>query len=255
MLSPSLSTTPNDTRADAAPAARGERAAADSDQSAANVLLVEPDPLQREMLLAGLGLYDRRLRTLAVAHSQAAMRVLETRDVDLVITELAFPEQPDAGDYLDRLRLLAPRVPILALTRERATIVSLRARVDALVRKPAEMDDLLRTAQALLARRRESVVRGLTLEGFLQMLHMERKSCTVTASVRGRQGRIALRQGRVVAAEAEGLQGKEAVFLLLSWIAPVLSVVEACEAAPTFDASVQELLLEHFVNQDHQRRL
>ncbi len=219
------------------------------------VLVVEPDTLLREILVAGLGLGDRRLRVVAVAQPEGAMRVLETNDVNLVITELVFPAGlPDGDAYLDQLRSMAPRVPILAFSAERASIVRLRSRVDALLRKPAEMDDLLRTVQALLRRRRESVVRGLALETFLQMVQLERKSCTVTASVRGRQGRVWLRAGRVIEVEAEGLRGKEALFLLLTWIAPVLSVIDVCDTPGSMDAAVQELLLEHFVNEDHTRR-
>jgi DNA-binding response OmpR family regulator len=223
-------------------------------EPAAHVLLVEPDPLQREIVAAALRLYDRSLTTVAVAQAHAALRVLESEDVDLVVTELEFPLTDSVPDYIQRLRMLAPSVPILAMSSERSVIAGIRSRVDAVLRKPADMDDLMRTAEALLKRRRESVVRGLTLESFLQILQLERKSCTVTASVRGRQGRVFLRDGFIVDADAEGLRGKEAVFLLLTWIAPVLGVVDRCDRASVMHASVQELLLEHFVNEDHQRR-
>lgn len=219
------------------------------------ILVVDPDPLLREILAASLRLHDARYTVLAVEAPEKAIATLTSLGVDLVITEVLFPRLSlEAGTaYVERLRRAFSHLPVLLLTEALSGVTHLDA-IDGVLAKPPDMDELLRRVDSLLDRSRESVVRGISLVSLLQVLELERKSCTLAVEERGRAGRLRLRDGRLAHAEAGPARGKEALFEMLSWAAPILRISDRSEGPVTIEGGIQELLLEYFIEEDHGRR-
>jgi|CXWL01.1.fsa_nt_gi DNA-binding response OmpR family regulator len=142
------------------------------------LLLVEPDSFLRELLVASLGLHDRRLEITQADEPLGAYEAVLREDLDLIITEASFPGG-SSREYLPRLRRLASHLPILVLTAEANEALRASPDLDAVVRKPPEMDHLLHRVDQLLDLQRTSVVRGFALESFVQVLETERKTCTL----------------------------------------------------------------------------
>lgn len=243
------------------PAPEPERTAAPVRRPAdpRTILVVDPDPLLREILAAGLRLHDARYTVLAVEAPEKAIATLTSLGVDLVITEVLFPRLTlEAGTaYVERLRRAFSHLPVLLLTEALSGLTHLDA-VDGVLAKPPDMDELLRRVDRLLDRSRESVVRGIGLVSLLQVLELERKSCTLTIEERGRAGSLRLRNGRLAHAEVQieagPAHGKAALFEMLSWTEPILRISDRSDGPITIERGVQELLLEYFVEEDHARR-
>lgn len=115
-----------------------------------SVLLVE-DALDQALLvraMLGGGLYE-------VTHAQDGGRGLElfrSREFDLVITDLNLPGM-DGFDLTRELKRMRPDIPVLATTGYTSpgyAESAYRAGVDALLRKPLEQSDLLKTVRELL---------------------------------------------------------------------------------------------------------
>lgn len=225
------------------------------------ILIVESDPLLREILGSGLALHNPRYRTVAVADPAAAYQALAAAELDLILAALDQPRRIDQVRIFERLREVVPHVPVLMLSESGSGDVPDEAACDAILPKPPDMDELLAQADRLLRRSRQSFVRGIGLASLLQVIHLERKTCTLTVTGGASRGRLGLRLGQLVHAKArtgeELLAGREAFFAILGWPNPVMSIDDGCDerAEPAnLEGQVEQLLLEFYVNEDHRRR-
>jgi CheY-like chemotaxis protein len=222
--------------------------------SGRRILVVDADPLLREILASSLQLHDRRYRATAVADPPSAYAALAAADFDLVLAGLDLPLPSDLLRFLGLLREALPHVPVLLMTETAPATLAPAVAYDVWVSRPPDMDELLAQADRLLRRSRQSVVRGISLASFLQMIQMERKTCTLSVSGGGSFGQLGLRDGVLVHAQAGQATGKDALFTILGWPAPVFTFEDRCEGPTTLEGEVQQLLLEYYVNEDHQRR-
>jgi DNA-binding response OmpR family regulator len=222
--------------------------------SARRILIVETDPLLREILASGLHLHNRRYRATAVADPGEAYAALAAAEYDLVLAGLDLPLAPDLLRFLALLRQVLPYLPVLLMTEEAPGALSAAVSYDASLRRPPDMDELLAQVDRLLRRSRQSVVRGISLTSLLQVIQMDRKTCTLSVSGGGGHGLIGLREGEVVHAQTGRASGKEALFAILGWSSPVLTIEDRYDGPTTMHGGAQELLLEYYVREDHQRR-
>ena len=71
-----------------------------------------------------------------------------------------------------------------------------------------------------------SYVRGVSLSAVLQLLYLERKTCVLEVIGDGATGKLTLVNGEIADADAEGLQGEDAVFRILTWHRPRTTIIE-----------------------------
>ncbi len=232
------------------PAAQAKGAA--SGPILGRILLVEADPLLREILASGLELHNRRYRTTAVDEALAAYGALAAREHDLVIVGLESPPAANLLRFLEVLREVFPSVPVLLVADEASGVDA--SAYDAFARRPPEIDELLVQADRLVRRSRQSVVRGISLASLLQVIELERKTCTLRVSGGEDHGRIGVRGGELVHAQVGALTGKDALFTILGWDAPGISLEESCDEVTSLSGGAQKILLEFYVREDHQRR-
>jgi CheY-like chemotaxis protein len=222
--------------------------------SGRRILIVETDPLLREILASGLQLHDRRYRATAVADPASAYAALAAADYDLVLAGLDLPVPPGLHRFLALLREVLPHVPVLLMTEAVPGRPSAAVAFDVWVHRPPDMDELLAHADRLLRRSRQSVVRGLSLTSLLQVIQMERKTCTLSVSGGGGYGQLGLLDGELVHAQVGRTTGKTALFAILGWQSPVFTIEDRCDCPTTLEGGVQKLLLEYYIQHDHNRR-
>lgn len=218
----------------------------------ATLLVVEPDPLVRELLTAGLELHQPAWLVEALPDpAAAAARLAASAPVDLLVLELALPDPRRGAALVQQVRSRSHRLPVLVLTAAPEEAWRRSLDIDALLVKPPDMDQLLPRVERLLALHKGSVVRGIGLSTLLQMLEVERKDCTLHVADGHANGRIWVLGGRLAGAETRRLRGREAFFEMLDWAAPVVEVIDRCERPASSEQGLQELLLEHAIAKDH----
>lgn len=82
-------------------------------------------------------------------------------------------------------------------------------------------------------------VENLTLASFLQLLEMERKSCSLAVSSNGHRGFLYLREGHLVGAETAGLRGQAAALEIVTW---ENADIEISEHMPPFEPEIEATL-------------
>ena len=101
----------------------------------------------------------------------------------------------------------------------------------------------------------EGHIRGWNLSTVLQMVEMDRRTCTLSIESGDNVGLLYFRQGSLINAESGPLRGIDAAYEIVNWEDADIDVDGACRAATTtIDLPVTRLLLEGLTRGDENRR-
>jgi DNA-binding response OmpR family regulator len=220
-----------------------------------NVLLVDADEFLAEMIESGLVLSRPKWGVIATRHPAEALNVLEQHsELDAIITEVVFNRSSDAGKaFIREVGQRWPEIPIFVMTyldpEETRGLETAEY-----IGKPPDIDFLVSRIDRAIRKQRESLVRGISLPTFLQILELERKTCTVVVSHGGRVGELYFRDGKLMQARLDGDEGERALFGMLSMPEHSLRVVDKCEVDRKISAGLGTLLMEWSIRQDHASR-
>ncbi|HBL29629.1 MAG TPA: hypothetical protein DD490_22575, partial [Acidobacteria bacterium] len=222
-----------------------------------SVLIVDDEPLFLSSVREGLSRRRRDLDILGATQGQEALDLLRSRPIDLVVTDLQMPVLDGFGLIRHMLneRLETPVIVMTAFgTPEMEDSVRGLGAV-AYVEKPIDLKALDTTIDRELRRTAKGHIQGITLFGFLQLLQLERKTCTLRVTAGGESGQLCFQDGEIVHAEVGSTTGPDAVYLLEGWAAPEIDIEHVCRARQrTVFASITELLLEGARRADEEKR-
>lgn len=216
-------------------------------QDSPTVLLVDDEPLFLTSIEDAISARLPNVRLLRAENGSEALDHVRDRSVQLLVTDLRMPK-------LDGLRLLAEmarlklHVPAIVATAHagaetEAHAMSLGAL--AFVEKPVDIDELVELIETRLALPEAGTLEGVSLPGFLQLLAMEQKSCTVHVTQSDLSGVITFVDGQLVDARVGTTRGDDAAMRMMSWadatfhVEPTLTHVE-----PTVAIPLEHLLLD-----------
>lgn len=117
-----------------------------------NILIVEDDVNQLKIMSAFLRSYG--YQTIPAADGEAALKILETEHVDMVISDIMMPKM-DGYELTRQLRRYAPRLPILMVTAKgdfSDKQLGFLAGTDDYMVKPVDLDEMLLRVKALFRR-------------------------------------------------------------------------------------------------------
>ncbi len=95
----------------------------------------------------------------------------------------------------------------------------------ACLEKPIDLTTLIELVRAALSHP-ESVLDGLTVAGFTQLLELEGKTCLLRVRSEGRQGDLVFEDGQLIDAVTEEVEGDRAALDILGWQGVVLVLHE-----------------------------
>jgi DNA-binding response OmpR family regulator len=197
------------------------------------VLVVDDSPLIRQVVADAFAPHGYRI--LAAADGSEALRKIAESHPDLIVADILMP-------VMDGWRLCAEvrrapetsGIPFIFLTTEQE--VSKRVRglglgADDYLTKPFSAEELVARAARLLERTRRirdaaasfddklaGHTRHVSMADLLQILSLNGRTGTLSLERDdGRAGRIYFREGRIIHAATEGIQGEKALFRLMMW--------------------------------------
>jgi DNA-binding response OmpR family regulator len=222
---------------------------------AGNLLFVDPDDLLVEMIEAGLSLSRPKWGAILTTSPAEALEVLSLHsEFDAIVTEAVFNGSVEAGHaFIQEVGARWPEIPIFVMTSlDRDEMRGFDTAE--YIAKPPDMDFLQGRIDRAIRRQKESQVRGFALSTFLQILEIEQKTCTVVVSHGGRVGEVFFRGGKLQQARLGEVEGKEALFRMLSMREHTLRVIDRCEVDGGIGGSLASLLMEWSVRADHAAR-
>jgi hypothetical protein len=121
--------------------------------------------------------------------------------------------------------------------------------------EPFTDDALLEAVRVGICDTAWGVIGGLSLSALLQMIHLEKKTCTIRVVSGRRQGFLYLRAGEVINARYRGCEGREAAYMLLSSESPRAEISgQLHDPTQLIDSRLEELLMEAACQQDEVAR-
>ena len=195
-----------------------------------------------------------------VTSAGQAIQKLQAQTFDLAVLDVKMPVV-DGMQFLQLLQRKLPEMQKAVLTGfpdEATRAICLNSGASLFLGKPRtadEMESVYRALHTLVMLEPEEGFRGVMhrvgLPDVLQMECAAGKSSLLEVSTGERAGRIFIRKGTVVHAEADGLAGAEAFYLLLSMLGGSFHLKSFQEpAATTIQMPLTGLLLEAAYRQD-----
>jgi CheY-like chemotaxis protein len=185
----------------------------------ARVLIAEDDLRLQRFLRTRLEMRFERLEIILAENGEEAIRLLEHREISLLITDIQMPK-------VDGLELLAymnnrhPDVPCIVMTAyaTQETKKQLAGQTYRILSKPFRLEDLARAiTQALESDIPGGHLRGISVASFAQMIAMEQKTCILQiAGGGGRKGLLYFEDGELYDAIYRHFRGEEAAVNIIA---------------------------------------
>ncbi|MBW1803168.1 MAG: response regulator, partial [Deltaproteobacteria bacterium] len=167
-----------------------------------------------------------------------------------VVTDLKMPRM-DGFTLLARIMEQYPDIPVIIMTGYSTPEMQILAREGGAVgyiEKPFMIEDLARKVMTTMRRESEGgTLHGVSSGMFLQLIEMEQKTCTIRLVDKpsGKQGVLFFRDGVLLDARINGLQGVDAAYEIFSWDDVTLSIQNVCaQKERKIESDLQVVLLE-----------
>jgi CheY-like chemotaxis protein len=186
-----------------------------------------------------------------------ALELLSKRRIALMITDLKMPVM-DGFELLWSMLNQRLRVPTIVLTAFGTPEMHARVLASgalAYMDKPVDLDALVAKVKQLLAQQPIGHVEGVTLPGLLQLVELERKTCTLFVTTEGGKfGVLGFRDGRLVSAKYGARVGVDAAKLIVRWTAVSVDIDPRPPEVENIDEPLVGILMGSMVEADETLR-
>jgi DNA-binding response OmpR family regulator len=211
------------------------------------ILVVDDEPAVLFALSEALADKRRGLQVVTASDGREAMRVLQEEKVHLVVSDLRMPDV-DGFELLAHLRRKHPSLPVILMTALGTEETSARLGGEGALEclsKPFDVSLLRRKIEDMLAQRIQGRVENISLASFLQLLEIERKTCTLSIASGESQGRLYFRSGKLLGAETGPLTGQDAALEVMAWEHADIEISDVCPVnGPPLPGGLAFLLME-----------
>ena len=212
-----------------------------------NILVVDNDPIMLHTFVGILKSQSSFLQILSAANIQAAMEALAANEVHILITGMHLSEMEDF-ELLTAVGTESPQTRVIVMTNNASSMFRTKVKqMESVIHFDQALDISMLTKRIFTELQIDygGQIRGLSLSSFLQMIELERRSCALYITAKGKVGTIYIGNGKPIAAKMGLLEGKSAALHILTWENVLIDIDYApCEITQEFDIPLMNLLLE-----------
>jgi CheY-like chemotaxis protein/Tfp pilus assembly protein PilZ len=184
-----------------------------------NILIVDSDPIMVNTLEGLLNSQGGFISAQSVKNGKLALETIAEDKIHLVITGPSMSETDSFG-LVAQLSQHHPDIRIIVMTAGASPMFRTKMKkMHSAVHFEQSMDVGLLTKRIFteLSIDYGGQVRGIGLSSFLQMMELERRSCSLQISAKGKLGYLFISHGDLVDANVGLLFGKRAALEILTW--------------------------------------
>jgi len=198
------------------------------------VLIVDDEKLFLSSVSEGIANLLDGITILTASQGAEALEIIRQGGVDLLVTDLKMP-------VMDGFQLLAyvaserPQVSAIVMTAFGTSEIEKRVReIGAIgyIEKPIDLHALASLVESTLAKRSAGFLRGINLASFLQLLNIERKTCTLNIRQGQQLATLIFQEGELVNARTEHREGEAAVYEVIGWSRPEIEMSGVVKKQP-----------------------
>jgi Tfp pilus assembly protein PilZ len=187
------------------------------------------------------------LQILSAANIQAAMQTLAANEVHILITGMHLSEMEDF-ELLSAVGKASPQTRVIVMTNNASSMFRTKVKqMESVIHFDQALDISMLTKRIFTELQIDygGQIRGISLSSFLQMVELERRSCALYITAKGKVGTIFIANGKPIAAKMGLLEGKSAALHILTWENVLIDIDYApCEIIQEIDTPLMNLLLE-----------
>ncbi|QDG53963.1 response regulator [Persicimonas caeni] len=214
-----------------------------------NVLIVDDEESFLKSIADGLEAYSQDFQVLTAFDGREAIDVLEETPVDLVVTDLKMP-RVNGFKLVEHLNKEFPRLPVLVMTAFGSRKIARKLSelgISQFLDKPIEFDHLVGRIFDQLDAGSRGRLQGIALPTFLQLIEMEKKTCTLQVQSGDQIGLLYFLKGELINAETSGMDGEEAASKIVTWEDPDIAVDSVLRKKKrTIDTKLGPLLMDAY---------
>lgn len=215
-----------------------------------NVLFVDDDQEMLQALKEGLEKYKDTFKVVLAEDGSNAVEKLKKNTISLVVTDLKMPNM-DGFSLLAHIMEKYPDIPVIIITGYSTSEMKRLAQEGGAVgyiSKPFLIEDLAKHIMKTLRKESDGgTLHGVSSGMFLQLMEMEERTCTIRLVDRksGKGGVLFFRDGNLLDARVEVLQGLDAAYLIFSWDEVTLSIQNECPQKDNkINSDLQPIILD-----------
>ncbi|MBL0311737.1 MAG: response regulator [Holophagaceae bacterium] len=224
--------------------------------SHSTVLVVDDEELFLRTTQDGFAGAALDVTVLTAKNGKLAAQILDSRHVDLVVTDLKMPEMDGYG-LLSHMSRHHPGIPAIVMTAFGTPEIETRLRdqgITCVLDKPFDFPRLQKTVTEALSAMARGHLTGISLATFLQMIQMERKTCMVRVESNHNRGLLHFKEGQLIQSQTGELSGEAAALAILAWEEPSIELLKANTATRgQAMQSLPALLMEAYRIKDESR--
>ncbi|MBI5846893.1 MAG: response regulator [Nitrospirae bacterium] len=195
-----------------------------------NVLIVDDEKSFLLSLLQGLDAYAADFNTLTAQNGKIAVDVLGSTKIDLVVSDLKMPEMDGFG-LLSHMSKKHPNIPVIMMSAYCTPEIKSRLKnlgAFTILEKPIDFQEFVDHIFAELNAVSKGYIQGITLPAFLQLVEMEKKTCTLKIGSHGRKGFLYFQEGILVDADNSLDEQEKAALDIVCWDDPEIEIESIC---------------------------
>ena len=215
-----------------------------------NVLFVDDDQEMLQALKEGLEKFKDTFSVVLAEDGTTAVDKLKQNTISLVVTDLKMPNM-DGFSLLAHIMEKYPDIPVIIITGYSTSEMKRLAQEGGAVgyiSKPFLIEDLAKHIMKTLRKESDGgTLHGVSSGMFLQLMEMEERTCTIRLVDKATQkgGVLFFRDGELLDARIEDLQGLEAAYIIFSWDEVTLSIQNECpQKENKINSDLQPIIIE-----------
>lgn len=183
------------------------------------VLIVDDDESFLHSLIEGFKAYEDTFTITTAGDGLEAVAALKEHDISLLITDLNMPRM-DGFELVAHLSNNFPEIPVIVMTAFGTPEMEENLHNIGnfqYIEKPIDFSVLVKKVLTGLDGASRGYITGVSLSSFLQLLELDKKSCTLSIHAGTKKGTLYFRDGNLLDATTRDLQGSEAAFAIVGW--------------------------------------
>ena len=212
-----------------------------------NVLIVDDEKLFLASLTEGMKEFADDFTIITAGNGRKALDELRQREIHLVVTDLKMPVM-DGFQLLLHMINEFPEIPIIVMTAFCTPEIERRVQdLEAfdLLEKPIDLQVLAGKIRDAITHSTEGHVKGIMLFSFLQLIEVEKKSCSLRITSLGRKGSLYFSKGTLIDAVYAETTGEEAAKEIVCWDDAEIEIINSPKKIKRrIHRSLQNLLMD-----------
>ena len=222
------------------------------------VLIVDDDESFLLSLIDGFKSYEDQFGIVTAHNGEEAVAILDEQEIHLVLTDLKMPKM-DGFALVAHLSANHPDLPVIVMTAFGTPDMEVNLKeIGAFqyIEKPIDFNLLVTKILKGLEGRSKGFITGVSLGSFLQLLELDKKTCTLTVRSGKNQGTMYFKNGELMDAETNDLSGVDAAFEIINWKNVEIILTNSCDVTEQkISESLGYILLEGSRRQDERESL